>query len=226
MRKYISFSLFGDQPKYYIGAEKNILVNKNLLPDWETIIYYHPERILEGYVDKLTNLGARMIDVSNFVLGDKESIHFPFFWRFLSFLEDGLTISRDLDSRISDREVKYIRKWEESNKNYFIIRDHPWHSPVPSGLFGIKNHIKEFENHFIKFVNTSDLRWGTDQEILYEYIQKVDQQEILYFGYDRPENYIPRDDTNFFIGIQLDEFDKPTKPSGEQCLEYLKDLNL
>ena len=45
MKKIISFSLFGDDPKYYAGAEKNIILNKELLPDWETVIYYLPEKI-------------------------------------------------------------------------------------------------------------------------------------------------------------------------------------
>jgi hypothetical protein len=144
----------------------------------------------------------------------------------LSFLQDNITLASDLDSRITEREVEYIRRWENSNEDYFIIRDHPWHAPVPSGLFGIKRKIVEFEQHFIQFVNTSDLRWGTDQEILYQYMGNIDKSEVLYFGFDKPETYIPRDNKEFFIGIQLDENDKPTVPSGEKCLEYLKELNL
>jgi len=35
MNKHILFSLFGNNPKHYIVAEKNILINKQLLPDWE-----------------------------------------------------------------------------------------------------------------------------------------------------------------------------------------------
>ena len=224
--KHISFSLFGNDLKYFVGAEKNIIINKELLPDWTTIIYYHPQNVLKDYVAKLTDLGATMIDVSNVKLGEKESIHFPYFWRFLSFLENVPTLVRDLDSRLSEREVQYIRMWEESNQDYFIIRDHPWHAPVPSGLFGIKRKIQEFENHFIQFVNTSDLRWGTDQDILYQYMENIDKSNLLYFGYDKKETYIPRDNKQFFIGIQLDENDEPTKPSGEKCLQFLNELNL
>ena len=224
--KHISFSLFGYDPKYYVGAEKNVIINKELLPDWTTVIYYHPQNILQGYVEKLTELGATMIDVSDVKLGDKQSIDFPYFWRFLSFLQDNITLARDLDSRITEREVEYIRRWEDSNEDYFIIRDHPWHAPVPSGLFGIKRKKVRFEEHFIQFVNTYDLRWGTDQEILYQYMENIDKSEVLYFGFDKPETYIPRDNKEFFIGIQLDENDNPTVPSGEKCLEYLKELNL
>jgi hypothetical protein len=224
--KKISFSLFGNDLKYYIGAEKNIIINKKLLPDWVTVIYYHPQNMLNDYVEKLTSLGATMIDVSDIKLGNKESIHFPFFWRFLSFLDDGLSIVRDLDSRVSDREVQYIKQWEISGKDYFIIRDHPWHAPVPSGLFGINKKIKSFEEHFINFVNTDDLRWGSDQEILRIYMENISKENVFYCGYDIQTNYIPRDDKNFFIGMQMNENDEPTVPSGVQCLNYINEINL
>jgi hypothetical protein len=226
MNKRISFSLFGDDPKYYIGAEKNTILNKKLLPDWETIIYYHPEKTKMDPIKHLSNLGAKVIDVSNIIVGGKNSIEFPFFWRFLDFLEDGYSISRDLDSRVSDREVEYINRWLNGNCNFSIIRDHPWHAPVPSGLFGIKNRIESFVIHFNNFISSSDLKWGSDQEILWEYIQNVPSEDICYCGFDKPNTYIPRDDKEFFIGIQLDENDQPTKPSGEACLKYLKEINL
>lgn len=224
--KSISYSLFGLDYKYYTGAEKNILINQKLLPEWETVIYYHPEMIRNEYIDKLSNMGAKMIDVSSFSFGNRHPKDYPFFWRFISFFNDGITISRDLDSRISEREVEYINRWLQSNKDYFIIRDHPWHSPVPSGLFGIIRRIPDFEDNFNNFISSSDLRWGTDQEILHEYMSKISNNDVFYCGYDKPETYIHRDNKDFFIGIQLDEYDNPTKPSGEQCLQYLNDLNL
>ena len=124
MKKVISFTLFGYEPKYYIGAEKNIEINKNLLPDWETVIYYHPEMTRMNNVEKLTSMGAILIDVTNITIGNKNSKDFPFFWRFLSFLNNDITLVRDLDSRVSDREVDYINRWLENGKDYFIIRDH------------------------------------------------------------------------------------------------------
>lgn len=226
MKKIISYTLFGNDSKYYVGAIKNFLINKELLPDWETIIYYHPEMIKIDEINNLNTLGIRTIDVSNFIIGDKQSKEFAFFWRFLAFLDNNITIVRDLDSRISDREIIYINRWLDNNKDYFIIRDHPWHSPVPSGLFGIKGKKIEFENHLNKFIKSSDLRWGTDQDILHQYIQNIDSSNIEYCGFDRIETYIPRTNKEFFIGMQMDENDKPTKPSGEACLKFLKELNL
>ena len=167
-----------------------------------------------------------MVDVSNVTIGGRPSEEFPFFWRFLSFLNNGMTLSRDLDSRLSNREVEYIRQWEKSREDYFIIRDHPWHSPYPSGLFGVSRKIEEFESHFNEYISSNELVWGTDQDILEKYMVDKKQEDVLYFGYDKLETYIPRDDEDFFIGMQLDEFDNPTKPSGVKCLEFLSELNL
>lgn len=222
----VSFSLFGNDPKYYVGAEKNITEIKQLLPDWEVRIYYHEKMILDGKVDYLKQLGAVLIDVKDIVLGDKESIHYPFFWRFLSFLENVPSIARDLDSRFSDREIEYINRWMNSGCDYFIIRDHPWQSPVPAGLFGIKKFIQEFKDHFVNFVNNENLNWGADQEILRIYMEKTNKENLFYCGYDDKTNYIPRDNKDFFIGMQVDDNDKPTNPSGLKCLQYIKEINL
>jgi hypothetical protein len=226
MEKIISYSLFGYEDKYYVGAEKNIEVNNVLLPDWKTVIYYHPNLTNLEKIDKLSKKGATVIDVSDVVVGGKPSLSFPYFWRFLSFFDNNITLSRDLDSRLSLREVEYINKWLEEGSEYFIIRDHPWHSPVPSGLFGIKGKIVDFENHMNYFISNTELRWGDDQEILHQYIQNINPESITYFGFDKRETYIPRDDKKFFIGIQLDENDKPTVPSGEECLRFLNELSL
>lgn len=226
MKPIVSFSLFGNEPKYYIGAEKNIIEINNFLPNWEVRIYYHENMILDGKVEYLSNLGATLINVKDIVLGNKESIHYPFFWRFLSFFENTPSIVRDLDSRFSDREVQYINKWMSSERDYFIIRDHPWQAPVPSGLFGIKKFIPKFKDHFINFVNNEDLRWGADQEILRIYMEQINNENVFYCGYDDRTNYIPRDDKNFFIGMQMDENDNPTDPSGIKCLQYITEINL
>lgn len=224
--KKISFSLFGSDPKYYVGAKKNIEQYLKFLPDWEVSIYYHPSNFLDSYYNILVEAGGTLIDVTDFKLGHKEAVHYPFFWRFFAFLEDSISVARDLDSRPSEREIEYINRWLESDCKYSIIRDHPWHAPVPSGLFGVKGADKLFEEHFTEFVNTSNLCWGADQEILHTFIEKVPASDVHYSGYDKPDTYIPRTDKSFFIGMQLDENDTPTVPSGEKCLSFLNELNL
>lgn len=222
----VSFSLFGNDPKYYIGAIKNTLLIKQLLPSWETWIFYHPEMTQMDKVIELNSIGAITKDIREYNYPNPES--FPYFWRFFAFLEDTSVISRDLDSRISNREILYINNWLNSEKDYFIIRDHPWHAPVPSGLFGIKKKIEKFKNYLFNFIDTQSLVWGADQEILRLYMQdeNILSNDIFYCGYDIRDNYIPRDNKNFFIGMQMDEHDNPTDPSGYQCLNYINEINL
>jgi hypothetical protein len=182
--------------------------------------------IINDYVTKLKDLGANLIEVSNIKFTNKSIEHYPYFWRFFSFLDDASSIVRDLDSRFSDREFYYIKKWLESEKDYFIIRDHPWHAPVPSGLFGMFKKQDMFVTHLKNFLENNDLIWGADQEILRQYFEKIDKESIFYCGYDDKTNYIPRNNKNFFIGMQIDENNNPLNPSALQALNYLNDINL
>jgi len=224
--KQISYSLFGTQAKYYVGAEKNLEINKQLLPDWENVIYYHPNMTNLESVEKLGKLGGTMIDVTTLPSIGIEYIHFPYFWRFLSFFQGGISLSRDLDSRVSEREVVYINKWLDSEKDFFIIRDHPWHSPVPAGLVGMRNNRQDFVDHFINFVNTQSLAWGADQTIIHEFYEKTNNDNWFYCGYNESQNYIPRENKNFFIGMQVDENENPLEPGAVVALNFLSEMNL
>ena len=93
-------------------------------------------------------------------------------------------------------------------------------------MYGIRRKIKEFGDHYFNFVNTHEIVWGADQEILRIYMENISNDEVFYCGYDIRTNYIPRDDKNFFIGMQIDEHDKPLEPGALQALNYLKDINL
>ena len=222
----VSFTLFGFNLKYYVGAVENARSIQTLMPEWEMRVYYRSDYILPEYINILAELNVKLINLVDVSLGSVDTAHCPFFWRFLSFLEDTPSIVRDLDSRISYREIQYINNWLNSKKDYFIIRDHPWHSPVPSGLFGIRRKIKAFEDHFVSFINSNELVWGTDQTVLQFYMNDISKEDIYYCGYDYRDNYIPRDDKNFFIGMQIDEHNNPLEPSAIQALNYLKDLNI
>lgn len=226
MKPIVSFTLFGNNMKYYVGAIKNAEDIKKMLPDWEMRLYYNSNFILNEYLDTLNDLGVNLVDVKDIKLGGLDSLSYPYFWRFLSFLEDTPSIVRDLDSRFSLREIKYINNWIDSGSDYFIIRDHPWHSPVPSGLFGIKRKINSFELYLNEFIKTNELVWGADQTILHLYMLNIDKKDIYYCGYDSVENYIPRDDKNFFIGMQIDENNQPIKPSALQALNYINEIGL
>ena len=47
--------------------------------------------------------------------------------------------TRDLDSRLNDREQAAVTEWLNSNKSFHIMRDHPWHgTEILGGMWGCK----------------------------------------------------------------------------------------
>lgn len=139
MKKIISFCLWGNNPKYCIGAIKNAILAEKIYPSW--ICRYHcdssvPKEILE----KL--LSFKNVEVFLFENANN--------WRFTTSrllpLDDAnveYVIFRDTDSRLSLREKHAVDEWLISGKSAHIMRDHPYHGsfPILAGMFGLKNGI-------------------------------------------------------------------------------------
>ena len=61
MKKIISFSLWGDNPKYLTGAVENIKLQKEFYPDWICRFYIHNS--VPSYIHhRLKNDGAEVIE--------------------------------------------------------------------------------------------------------------------------------------------------------------------
>jgi hypothetical protein len=172
MKKVVAYSLWGDHPMYWIGALRNIeLINK-----------FYPGFIARFYIDK--NSRQDLIDsikgenVEVILVDSKDSFH-GMFWRFWASEDPDVDIflSRDCDSRISEREATAVNEWLKSDKDFHIMRDHPYHTvPILGGMWGCRNGIlrdikisKQIE-HWNKFG-----RKGIDQDflgqVIYPYIR-------------------------------------------------------
>ena len=69
------------------------------------------------------------------------SSYYGMLWRFAPMADPLVKEwhSRDLGSRISEREVAAVVDWLSTNKNYHVMRDHPNHRDKISGCcFGMK----------------------------------------------------------------------------------------
>lgn len=133
----ISFCVYGQKLKYIVGAVHNVILAKQLYPDWICRFYIHRETQL---IKILSDLGAEVFvtDKMNLKFGQ---IH-PFTWRFLA-LEDELidrVIFRDVDSRIMVREVKAVEEWIKSDKDFHRMKEGPHINdpPILSGMWGAK----------------------------------------------------------------------------------------
>lgn len=128
--KVISFSLWGDNPDYLIGAKRNAELARDIYPGWETWFY-----VEKGTNINLENLATRVIYYDSELGSD------GMFQRFRP-MQDPLVdvfISRDCDSRLSDREYQAVQEWLVSDKQFHCMRDHEHHGiPVLGGMWGAK----------------------------------------------------------------------------------------
>lgn len=160
MKKVISFSLWGDNPKYTIGAIENAKLAQEIYPGWDCYFFLG---------SSVTNtIQDRLLSIPNVVLfykdhpGDWRGM----FWRFETSydLEVDVSIFRDTDSRLSLREKYAVDEWLSSDKTFHIMRDHPYHMfPILGGMWGYKKNNKyDMRNLLTSFNKTN--RYGTDYE--------------------------------------------------------------
>jgi hypothetical protein len=90
------------------------------------------------------------------------------FWRFYPASEDDVEvfISRDCDSRLSEREAVAVAEWIDSPILIHVMRDHPYHNvPILGGMWGAKRYAIPDMKELIAEWNKED-RWQTDQDFL------------------------------------------------------------
>lgn len=170
----ICFSLWGDSPKYWEGSFKNIELVSKLIPDFKCR-FYVDKYCNDSLIEKLSNF-----DNTEIILVDSDTSWHGMFWRFYAIKEtDGIYLSRDTDSRISEREIYAINEWLDSDKNFHIMRDHPYHNvPILGGMWGcrggILNNIEElidsWKNHTHTKGNWREVPVAGDQNFLGEVI--------------------------------------------------------
>ncbi|XP_045216129.2 uncharacterized protein LOC123566252 [Mercenaria mercenaria] len=117
----ISYSLYGSDPRYTIGALENAFLVTRVYPGWQIWIYHDnsvPKSVLDTVCDQSI---IKCIDMSSSMIKNKRS------WRFLIASERNISryIIRDIDSRLSFREKVAVNEWIYSGKKLHTMRDHP-----------------------------------------------------------------------------------------------------
>jgi len=137
MKNVISYSLWGELPMYWVGAVENIKLCNKFFPGW-IVRFYVDSNCRQDLIDTLIGDNVEIILVES-----KDSFH-GMFWRFWAADDPNVDIMlcRDCDSRISEREVEAINEWLLSDKDFHIMRDHPYHVvQILGGMWGCRNGI-------------------------------------------------------------------------------------
>ena len=171
--KIISFSLWGNNPKYTHGAIHNVNLQLRLLPDWKCRFYIDETSVPPSITDEL----SKKAEIINKGKGDWRGM----FWRFEAAEDADIMISRDCDSRLSEREVCCLNEWLASDKDFHIIRDHPQHGvPILGGMWGVRNGLLKNIRELLKLW-TPQNRWQTDQEFLAKIVyNRVKEQAFVH----------------------------------------------
>jgi len=133
--RLIAFSLYGDAPMYLRGAVENARLAPTRYPGW-TARFYVSQEIPPSLVEELRGHGADTVGMTRHSESD------GMFWRFLAADDPtaDAVIFRDVDSRISEREVAAVEAWLASGRQFHLMRDHPFHQwPMMGGMWGVRS---------------------------------------------------------------------------------------
>ena len=201
MKKIISFSLYGEDLKYWVGALENIKLAQEFYPEWKCRFYIDADAN-PGLMNMVCQMDCEII------LETPVQTHSGLFWRFYAADDADIMICRDTDSRLSDREAKAVYDWLDTGRCFHIMRDHPYHTAlIPGGMWGcrdmegIRTLIEKFPLQNAK---------GTDQLFLARVIYpQIKDNAIIHDSYnlfnDGIDFPIPRLGKEF-IGAAYDQF--------------------
>ena len=172
MKKVITFSLWGKDNIYNVGAIKNAETFDKFYTGFECWFYIHKDTVPEQTISALSKIPNIKIIMKTGNL----NVCKPRMWRFEAIDDPDVSImmSRDCDSRISSRETSAVNEWLKSNKLFHIMRDHPYHTvPILAGMFGTKKITNIPSWKILMDKATQHNTYQYDQDFLRNFIYPV-----------------------------------------------------
>ena len=202
--KIIAFSLWGQPSRYVMGAIRNAQLARQIYPDWKCRFYCGPD-VSADTIKQLLDLGSEC----EFM---EEVGWNGMFWRFYAADGEDTMLSRDADSRLSYREKAAVAEWLDSDKDFHIIRDHPYHqTEILGGMWGCRNGLLRGIKNMIHLHDKGHLnnKWQVDQVFLTQVIYPLVKDKALEHDHYKFNNFprIPRH-PQFFVGQAYDGNDK------------------
>lgn len=207
MTKAIAFSLWGNEPRYTIGAIRNAELAKQIYPDWEVWMYVS-EDVQKNILDELISLDCNIFNMGK---GNWNGM----FWRFKPAASSDLTmISRDADSRLSYREKAAVDEWLDSDKDFHIMRDHPYHATeILGGMWGCRNGILDNIKEMIHDYDMGEYsnKYQVDQNFLREAVYPIVKDRAMVHDefFEKKPFPTPRLNPQDFVGQVYNEKEEP-----------------
>lgn len=209
MSKIISFSLWGNKPIYTIGAIRNAELTNEIYSGWVSR-FYCGKSVTGEIINTLKSIpNCEVILMYND--GDWRGM----FWRFYAGLEtqNDVVIFRDCDSRLNQREKFAVDEWLASDKDFHIMRDHPFHNTaILGGMWGVRNQILDKIGITLQDFPSGDY-WQVDQTFLREHVYgKILDTCFIHDSYGSTESFSKKFPTDMedrhFVGEIFDENNK------------------
>ena len=164
-KNILSYSFYGNNPRYTDGAIANAQLMPEFYPNWTMRVYIH-DSVPTPILEKLKSYPH--VEVCTPPLHDQ--LLNPMTWRFLVASDLLVTryIVRDIDSRLSVREKNAVDEWIISMKPFHILHDHPFHiQPINGGLFGgTYDAFPQMETHLHNKKKPVVQKYDADQRFL------------------------------------------------------------
>lgn len=215
MKKVLTFSLWGKDKKYLIGAIKNAKLAQKFYPNFECWFYIHKPTVPLDIIQQLMEIKNTKIIFKNTDLLNSK----PMCWRFEAIDNDDVEVMlpRDTDTRIFLREKLAVDEWLNSGKLLHIMRDHEkYHNhKIFGGMFGTKKipKIKSWKK-IINSINQKTRKRMYDLDVLLKILKHVNNRDILVhttakkFKGEIAKNFpIPYDSNYNFVGCYIYEDD-------------------
>jgi hypothetical protein len=218
-KKIIAFSLWGDNPKYCVGAVKNCELALQFYPEW-TCRFYVGKSTPTTYITQLIDFKNTEVFVMK-QTGNWVST----FWRFLAIDDSSVSITllRDTDSRLGERERAAVDEWLVSDKHFHIMRDHPGHgTPILAGMWGVKYGTNiNFYNEINKY--TKKDFYGVDQNFLADIIYPIAKtNSVIHDEFFQKNNFPTKRKQYEFVGERYDENNAVNAQDSNALISYLQ----
>jgi protein O-GlcNAc transferase len=203
--KIISFSLWGQDPKYTVGAIRNAELAPEIYPGW-TCRFYTGEDVTDEIKSQLLDLKSEVVEMGEADWGG-------LFWRFFAAKENTM-ISRDTDSRLDLREKAAVDEWLASDKDFHIMRDHPYHkTEILGGMWGCRNGILDNIKGMIHDYDMGEYsnKYQVDQNFLREAVYPIVKDKSMVHDefFEKKPFPTPKINSQDFVGQVYDENEVP-----------------